>query len=105
MAAHPTQGDPQAGQGVPVPQALRPGGFSAKGAWIWTLHRKEETRKISSTRILGWTLQEDVHQVGGGDGGTQNHLKVMTELDEAENEGPDSVRFYFHIVRVVLLRR
>lgn len=78
------------GRGGPAPQALKPGGSSAKGAWIWILHREKDMRK----KTLGWPLQEEAHQVGGwGWGGHRITFKVITEPDKAEKEGLTSVRF------------
>lgn len=67
--AHPAGGDLRGG-GVPAVQAVRPGDLSAKGAFIWTLNRKKEMRKVYSMRILGWRLGKGrvagVGAVGGG---------------------------------------
>lgn len=44
------------GEGLPVLQAVKPGGLSAKGAFIWILNRKKEMRKVYNMRISGWML-------------------------------------------------
>lgn len=90
---------PAGGEWVTAPQAVRPGGLSAKGDFIWTLNRKKEMREVHSVRIQGWMLW----------GGMCTELevrtiwKVMTELNKDEKEGLDSVQFYYK--SCVVLRR
>lgn len=55
---------PAGGEWVTAPQAVRPGGLSAKGAFVWTLNRKKEMREVHSVRIQGWMLG-GVHWVRG----------------------------------------